>query len=350
MSNTEKNVVIDFSNLHTFCGFGNIADNYLPQLLRLPHPGINYILIVPDDCVKASEPGVDYIRMHHIRTDLKRLDRHVDLWHVTNQFCYFPSFAKDTIKLFTVHDLNFLQEKHGLHKLKHIVRLRYRSAHSDFVTTISKFVADELKAHVSVKCPMKVMYNGIGDMSGVEERQPAFIQNPDEKFFFALGQIREKKNFQKLVPMMRLMPDYKLYISGDDHFAYARELERIIIEEGCGHVILTGKITNQEKKWLYNHCQAFFFPSRLEGFGIPGLEAMQLGKQVFASTLSSLPEVLGDHAHYFSDFTPEAMAATVNYGLAHPKDSESMKVYAQQFSYQHYTENYVGLYKELLNL
>ena len=37
-------------------------------------------------------------------------------------------------------------------------------------------------------------------------------------------------------------------------------------------VIMTGKIKDEEKHWLYAHAQAFLFPSRLEGFGIPVLD------------------------------------------------------------------------------
>lgn len=345
----EKNIVIDFTYLHVLCGFGNIADNFLPRLLSRPHPGINYILIVPDDYQGPVEPNVDYIRTSHIASDLRRLGKHVDLWHITSQMSYFPYYAPGTIRLMTVHDLNFLYEKKGIHRLKHLWRLRLRVALSNYITTISAFAEKELLRHTRCGCGVKVIYNGITDMSEVGEKRPAFVSDGDN-FFFAIGQILEKKNYQKLVPMMRFLPGYKLFICGDDRFPYAAKLRRIIEDEGGGRVFLTGPVTNEEKKWLYGHCKAFFFPSRLEGFGIPGIEALQMGAQVFASRLGSLPEILSDHAFYFDSFEPEQMAGTVKDGLQKPKDVSAMKDYANKFSYDRYTDKYIALYHKLLGL
>jgi glycosyltransferase involved in cell wall biosynthesis len=41
-------------------------------------------------------------------------------------------------------------------------------------------------------------------------------------------------------------------------------------------------------------CQAFVYPSRYEGFGLPPLEAMQCGAPTLASATTSVGEVVGD--------------------------------------------------------
>ena len=154
------------------------------------------------------------------------------------------------------------------------------------------------------KRPLDVIYNGIAAHEDGVQRRPAFVDDDNAPFFFTIGQIREKKNFQTLVPMMRSFPHHRLYISGDDHFSFARELRQLIGEQGEGRVVLTGKVDDEEKRWLYAHAQAFLFPSRLEGFGIPVLEAMRYRCKVFSSRFSSLPEVCGPHATYWDDFSP----------------------------------------------
>jgi hypothetical protein len=53
------------------------------------------------------------------------------------------------------------------------------------------------------------------------------------------------------------------------------------------------------------------FPSLYEGFGIPVIEAMSLGKPVLCSNVTSLPEVAGDAALFFDPRKPEEMAAAM---------------------------------------
>ena len=281
------------------------------------------------------------------------LDKHIDLWHATDQQFHLRGGDSKTIQLLTVHDLNFLREKSGLHRWRHIIQLRWRMRRSDYLTCISQYVKDDILAHYHLgEKALDVIYNGIGSHEDEPQLRPAFVNSDDERFFFTIGQIREKKNFQTLVPMMHYFPDYKLYICGDDHFAFAQELRALIDEQGEGRVVMTGKIKDEEKRWLYSHAQAFLFPSRLEGFGIPVLEAMRYRCKVFSSRYSSLPEVCSTHASYFDDYAPEAMAKVVSEGVS-AWDKEGAQAtealrYSKGFNYESYTEQYIRLYRQLL--
>ena len=279
---------------------------------------------------------------------------HIDLWHATDQQFHLRGGDRKTIQLLTVHDLNFLREKSGLHRWRHIVQLWWRMRKSDHLTCISHYVKDDILAHYRIgDKALDVIYNGIAAHEDGQQQRPSFVADKDEPFFFAIGQIREKKNFQTLVPMMHYFPHHRLYICGDDHFAFAQQLRQLIDEQGEGRVVLTGKIKDEEKRWLYAHAQAFLFPSRLEGFGIPVLEAMRFRCKVFSSRYSCLPEVCDRHATYWDDYSPEAMAATVCQGLSTwRKDSEAAiaaQRYSEEFSYERYAQQYIGLYRQLLD-
>ena len=348
-----KNVLVDFSHLADLNGFGEIARNYAPLLAQAPLDGIHLIYIVPDKLVGAFGQHISYIRRSQKRSDLRKLGMHIDLWHATDQQFHLRGGNRRTIQLLTVHDLNFLREKSGLHRWRHIVQLWWRMQKSDWLTCISQYVKDDIQRnyHLGEK-PLDVVYNGIANHEDGRQERPHFIERDDERFFFTIGQIREKKNFQTLVPMMHYFPDYKLYICGDDHFAFAQELRRLVDELGEGRVVMTGKIRDEEKRWLYAHAEAFLFPSRLEGFGIPVLEAMRYRCKVFASRFSSLPEVCSEHASYFDDYEPEAMAKVVRDGVAvwdrQGEQATAALTYSQGFSYERYTHQYVSLYKRLL--
>lgn len=88
---------------------------------------------------------------------------------------------------------------------------------------------------------------------------------------------------------------------------------RPLIEElGLGReVIVTGRVSGEEKALLYSAATAFVFPSLYEGFGIPVLEAMACGAPVITSNASSLPEVAGDAALLVDPSDAGAMAGAM---------------------------------------
>lgn len=348
-----KNVLIDFSHYDDFNGFGEIARNYIHTLVTRNINDLHFIFILPRKHRGRFGAGYDYIDREDKRSQLKRLDKHIDLWHATDQQFHLRGGDSHTIQLLTVHDCNFMTEKKGVHKWRHILQLKWRVRRSDHLTTISHFVLDDLNQNGFIMGkPVDVIYNGIANDEDMPQQQPSFITDDKVPFFFSVGQIREKKNLHTLVPMMKYFPHHLLFICGDNHFSYANQLQQLISEQGEGRVMLTGKISNEEKRWLYSHCAAFLFPSRLEGFGIPVLEAMRYHCKVFSSRMTSLPEVCGEHASYWDDFTPEEMAKVVREGLqSWQKDGREAQLaagHSQQFNYERYTDQYLSLYRKLL--
>ena len=349
-----KNIVIDFSYLGTFCGFGNIAKHY-SQMLAVNHvPNIHFIFIVPERFVGLFGSHIDYFRKEYLKLDAHAFQLPIHLWHATTQNYSYRRFSKETIQLLTVHDMNFLYEKRYIHKWKHLWKLKKHIKQSDAITTISNYVKEDLVRHTAFnEKNIEVIYNGIQNLLDFSEQCPAFIHDSHEKFFFTIGQVLEKKGFASLIPMMKYFPEYKLYICGDTQFKYAEKLRKIINLHGNGRCFLTGKITEKEKKWMYKNCQAFMLPSHSEGFGLPVIEAMQMQCPVFLLAKTCLPEIGNRFAYYWElDDSPEYMANVVHQGLA-TIDSQRLaeeQAYALSFSYERYTNAYITLYQKLLNI
>lgn len=65
-----------------------------------------------------------------------------------------------------------------------------------------------------------------------------------------------------------------------------------------GRVKSLGYVPDDDLAAMYSGAHAFVFPSSMEGFGLPLLEAMRCGTAILTSNCSSLPEVGGDAALY----------------------------------------------------
>lgn len=91
-----------------------------------------------------------------------------------------------------------------------------------------------------------------------------------------------------------------------------RQLKQDVREKGLeGKVIFPGYVTKEELAALMQSCRALIFPSLYEGFGMPVLEAMNLGKPVLCSNATSLPEVVGDAAIFFNPQEPNEIADAI---------------------------------------
>lgn len=350
-----KNVVVDFSDYDLVCGFGEIARNFSCRLASIKDQDLHFMFILPKRHHGIFGSHIDYISNDNIKKDTKLYSRQIDLWHATHQLFRYRYNSKNTIQLLTVHDLNYIYEKRGIHLLRHQIQMPLRIRKSDCVTVISEYVKEEIKQHIPFlnKEPI-VIYNGIRDIENIPRLQPDFIKNKHEKFFLCIGQVREKKNIHTAIQMMKHFPNHNLYICGDNHWNYTKSLQSIISPEDTKRIIITGLISEEEKAWLYAHTEALLFPSRHEGFGIPVLEAMRFGTKVFSSRFSCLPEICKDYASYWDSYEPQAMAQVVKMGLAswnrNSDEANEALNYSASYNYDRYTTEYVQLYRRLLGI
>jgi glycosyltransferase involved in cell wall biosynthesis len=101
---------------------------------------------------------------------------------------------------------------------------------------------------------------------------------------------------------------------------------------------------------LYVHCEAFVFPSLAEGFGLPVVEAMHLGKPVFLSPFTSLPEVGGPEAYYFTDFDGASMRDILAKGLHDYQvndKKQAIQAWSTRFDWSVAAASYVEVYTKL---
>lgn len=347
-----KKILVDlYKSKNIYSGLGQFSLQYADYLSEHYAHEFEFHFLVPRNHDFEFSPLVKLKKVNPILRWWKSSHEQYDLWHSLYQFAAHkpPSSIK---QLLTIHDLNFLFEKENEKKEKYLNRLEEEISSANHITTISEFTKNQLQSSLpNTTNPIDVIYNGLTYWPDQAVTRPSYCKG--EKFFFTISLFSPKKNFDALVSMMTHFPDRKLIIAGDHDNDFGNFIKQRIVELGIeNQVILPGKIPNSEKVYLYQFCEAFLFPSLAEGFGLPPIEAMQFGKPVFLSKLTSLPEIGGVEAYYFDDFRAEHMASTVKAGLHHYginpfEKALQIKMQAAQFTWKKSVDQYVALYRSM---
>ncbi|KAF0225665.1 MAG: hypothetical protein FD176_351 [Rhodospirillaceae bacterium] len=151
---------------------------------------------------------------------------------------------------------------------------------------------------------------------------PAFTPDAsvrrEQNTLLAVCDIYVQKNLHTLIKAMALLqarqPSARLLIAGriidpDYHGELLRQIEHL----NMGNVItFLGGCSQERLIELYRSCTVFVFPSTIETFGNPLVEAMACGAPIASSNTSAMPEVVGDAARLFDPLDTQAMAEAIS--------------------------------------
>jgi glycosyltransferase involved in cell wall biosynthesis len=317
---------------------------------------LNPLLFTPHFYLPSEHSGIfgnthHYKHLHKIHRILS-IRESFDIWHCLHQDSPYLPAQKSTKVILTIHDLNFMEEKkHFIKQKLQLKKLQGMVDRADAITVISKYTEKVVRERLTLRgAPIQVIYNGNTLKSFENIPKPDFV--PAGKYFFSIGIISPKKNFISLLPMMKHFKEFNLIIAGSKGHAYAKEIQSLAQAMGIAdRIIMPGTIQDDEKFWLYKNCTAFLFPSIAEGFGLPVVEAMSMGKPVFLSKATSLPEIGGNDAFYFQSFEPEEIIESIENGLIEwSRDKEKVARaihWSKQFSWVKSAEAYQDLYLKL---
>lgn len=220
----------------------------------------------------------------------------------------------------TIHDLTLLKtynsDKNWLaFHLKQLVGrgvFRWVSHSSQAIIVPSKYTEQDLLSFTKAARGKTYLTYEAADALALNELKP--YPEPLGDFILYVGQQSDYKNIRRLgdahQQLLTHRPELKLVLVGRKNAAAQRN-EAYFQKQGYRNIIFTDFVEDAVRDWLYANCRAYVFPSLMEGFGLPGLEAMQYGAPLVSSNATCLPEVYSDAAHYFDPYNTNDIARAI---------------------------------------
>jgi hypothetical protein len=322
---------------------------YRPRALKRPHR-----IWKPDD------------RRFHVRILQepfnRGLFRSLDAFHATYQ--RLPGYRDLTPYLGTLHDIFYMSQpemgSRGTRKRSHAryVDVARRSA---LIMTLSEFSKQEIVRLLGVDAG-RVRVVPLAASSNYVPVEPALVARSRVRYglerpyiLFGGGAGRRKnlvgalQAFALAAPRLPADLCFAVTGSGGPLESAARELVRTA--HLADRVAFLGFIPDDDYPALMSGCTLFYFPSLLEGFGLPALEAMSCGAPVVTSSTTSLPEVCGDAALLVDPADVPAMSdalvETARTTSLRDEFGRRGRERASEFSWRRVAQQTLDLYREL---
>lgn len=327
-----------------------LALQYASQAAQLKIDGnVHFHFILPSQWHGMFGHDVEY---HELR-DTMRLHHHfpvdLDVWHGLHQHMRYRPPANSKRNIITVHDLNHVYAKDGLSLWWQNLRLTRHLRRAHQLVAITQFVADDIRRHLPWAPSAVVIHNGAADLT--RHAQTPVPELVGQSYLLHISRMSASKNVSALIDMAAGWPEQGLVLVGPGGPEVEAHQQRVK-SRGLRNVRFITDVDEAQKAWLYAHCEAFLFPSLMEGFGLPPIEAMFFGKPVIVARRTCLPEVCGEAAAYWDDFSAPAMREVAEAWLTqHRQDdllAQRVTAQARRYAWPRAARQYQTLYAQEL--
>lgn len=368
---------------------GRYVDRLVEHLQKIDHQNRYIILVQPDDPWEPKAANFYRIECRYAQFSLNPFQQLGFAWQLyclraalvhfplnSQPVLYFGKTVVTTMDLTMLHyerrgrtPLPFFKAKMALFRFL----FWYSNRKAAHIIAITNYVKSELgEKYPFTEGKTTTTYEASEPPIASEASHPAALQkkwkmeNGKLEFIFYVGMGFPHKNLQRLIEAFELLhisqPELHLVLAGKKE-QYYTALETQFAESPArpvgktpgsarSQIIFTDFVSDAELKWLYEHAEAYVFPSLSEGFGLPGLEAMVHGCPVVSSNATCLPEVYGDAAHYFDPNNIEDMASKISEVLKDKKLRTKLvkngHKQVKKYSWSHMAEQTLEVYGQAL--
>lgn len=323
--------------LSNFTGLGNYSRLVIESLAHaLPDSQLN--LYAPKNKVPKSFSEVVELPNVTLHTPQEKLWKYLpSVWRVSNGLT--KQLEEDKIELYhglsnelpldiqrapcasvvTIHDLIFRHFKEGYHKIdRSIYDFKFKRAAKVATRIIAVSEAtrrDIIESYNIDPSKIDVVYQGCSSMF----RRPKTEAEIDRvrkkygingRYIVSVGTVEPRKNQLLLLKALRALPqDVKAVIVGRHRGDYGMAVKGFArLNRLMNRVIFIENAPFEDLPALYAGAEIASYTSRMEGFGIPVIEAINCGTPVVACTGTCLQEAGGPGAIYVNPDDAEEAA------------------------------------------
>ncbi len=347
-------------------GLGSYGRTLVNDLIRRGDPDMEYFLYAPDkgrdDLRQQVIEGAQF-RYPHFNSSLWRIHGIVrDLQHDGVQLYHGLSgelpigIRKTGIRtVVTIHDLIFLRHPEFYHWIDtklYAWKFRQTLREADRVIAISERTKQDIMelGHISDE-RIRLVYQSYAPrfsttVTPAEQQEVCQRYQLPERFILNVGTIERRKNLRLAVDALPLLPS-------DIHLvAVGRQTKYAQTQPQSHRLHLLSGVPDSDLAVIYNLAEAFVYPSRYEGFGIPIIEAIAAGLPVVACTGSCLEEAGGPSCLYVDPDDVEGMASAL-LSVLEGADGRAGRIrlsqqYIERFRGTDVAGQVLDVYKELL--
>lgn len=294
------------------------------QVLELP----------PNAIIEEVLVGNRFFRILYEQLVFPFVTRSYDFVYSPTPAVPFWKLRKEQVVIGTIHDLTplFFPKKYSYFQRIYFVLIsRICAIISQRIVVVSQSTSNDVQRFFKVPASkIDIVYNLIPEVPSEEPELNNTISGELEKpYILFLSTIQPGKNIEGAIRAFALLKkedcyrDLKLYLAGKVGWNAGDILalpQKLGISDS---VIFTGYVDDEVKWQLLRKASAFLYCSFYEGFGIPPVEALQVGKKPIVSNVSSLPEVIGNLGIYVDPNDISSIAEGMRAGLLNGKASLS---------------------------
>lgn len=263
----------------------------------------------------------------------------------------------------TIHDLIFIHTPQYYHWIdRQIYNFKFRRACrcADRVIAVSEYTKQEIMHYYHTpESKIDVVYQGCDPVFSQEieegklQEVKARYQLPD-KFVLYVGSIEERKNLMLVAKAMAELNRRAAIhvVAVGRRTAYVDQIQDFLKAQGIDHLFhFYHQVPYADLPSFYKWASTFAYPSRIEGFGIPLLEAISSGVPAIGCTGSCLEEAGGSNSIYVNPDDAKGMADAIlrtctDEPLRQHMISEGKK-YALNFSDEKLSHDLMTVYESL---